>query len=143
MGTNYYLHLDVCPCCQQSAEYPLHIGKSSAGWCFGLHVRGGEWEEELPIDLDGWRELWSRPNNIIKDEYGEVITPEAMEATITQRKWRSRDERIPYGYKSWDEFDRKNHSRTGPGGLSRHVVDGHHCIGNGEGTWDLIVGDFS
>lgn len=38
MGTNYYLHSqDPCEHCGRS--YPeLHIGKSSAGWVFALHV---------------------------------------------------------------------------------------------------------
>jgi len=28
-------------------------------------------------------------------------------------------------------------------GLIRHIVDGDHCIGNGEGTYDYIKSEFS
>ena len=31
----------------------------------------------------------------------------------------------------------------GPNNLYRHTIDGSFCIGHGEGTWDLFVGDFS
>ena len=39
MGTNYYFEdsSEVCECCGRGAE-SLHIGKSSGGWCFSLHV---------------------------------------------------------------------------------------------------------
>lgn len=33
MGTNYYLHTDVCKHCKRSADR-VHIGKSSSGWPF-------------------------------------------------------------------------------------------------------------
>ena len=33
MGTNYYLHTDVCPHCNRERER-IHVGKSSAGWPF-------------------------------------------------------------------------------------------------------------
>lgn len=38
MGTNYYAEYQPpCPTCGRQ-DPPLHIGKSSAGWCFSLHV---------------------------------------------------------------------------------------------------------
>ena len=38
MGTNYYLHKKPpCEACGHEPA-PLHIGKSSGGWCFSLHV---------------------------------------------------------------------------------------------------------
>lgn len=112
MGTNYYLHRDVCPHCKRS-DSPLHIGKSSAGWCFALHV-----DEEAGINsLADWQALWASPGSKIMNEYGDNISPPEMLATITER--------------------------IHPRGLSRHIKDGRHCVGNGDGTYDLIRGEFS
>jgi len=36
-----------------------------------------------------------------------------------------------------------NQAEPGPDGLARHKVNDGHCIGHGEGTWDLIIGEFS
>ena len=35
-----------------------------------------------------------------------------------------------------------HHAIPGPNGLLRHRI-GEHCIGHGDGTWDLIRGEFS
>ncbi len=114
MSTNYYLHQKPdCECCGRSFE-PLHIGKSSGGWCFSLHV--------MPDDgintLDDWRVIWAAPGAFVRDEYGERVPLERLEKIITQRSWRD-------------------------GMPKRNDVDGRHCIGNGEGPWDYIVGEFS
>lgn len=34
-------------------------------------------------------------------------------------------------------------AEIGPNNLLRSRVDGVNCIGHGEGTWDLIAGEFS
>ena len=132
MGTNYYLTLDVCEHCGRGSER-LHIGKSSAGWCFSLHVI----PDEGINDLSDWEARWSQPNVRIVDEYGDVIPPETMLATITNRQWK--------GTKTIDTPDwlASNHAERGPRGLARYRVDGHHCIGQGVGTYDLITGEFS
>ena len=45
---------------------------------------------------------------------------------------------------SVEEFHKHNMSFTDEHTkLLRHRVDGIHCIGNGEGTYDFIRGDFS
>lgn len=106
MGTNYYLHRNTCEHCGRSDER-IHIGKSSAGWCFSLHVIPGEIES-----LEDWEEAW--PSGIIKDEYDEIVSPEEMKKTITER----------------DEFKAKRH-------------EGRFCAGHGDGPWDLVEGDFS
>jgi hypothetical protein len=94
-------------------EETLHIGKSSAGWVFSLNTH-----PEAGIEsLDDWRAAWA--NCPIKNEYGERITPQEMERVITQREaWQGRQ-------------------------LSRHTVDGRHCIARGDGTFDLMRGEFS
>ena len=113
MGTNYYLH-EREPCASCGREHKgMHIGKSSAGWAFSLHV--SKWENVE--SLDDWRRLWSQPGSYIVDEYGQRITTADMEAVIT--------------------------SRAHPHGLRRHDIDGRHCLGHGDGTWDYIAGEFS
>jgi len=136
MGTNYYIVDNVCDKCGRYDEI-YHIGKSSGGWCFSLHV-----EPERGINtLGDIRKLWE--NLVIKDEYEESLLPEEMLDIIMNRKWKSRDSNKPYGYKSWDEFHKQNGSESGPNGLVRSRIDGRHCVGHGDGTWDLIVGEFS
>lgn len=114
MGTNYYLHQKPdCECCGRPFE-PLHIGKSSGGWCFALHVM----PEDNINTLDDWRELWIKPGTFIRNEYGENVLIDDMESIITER--------------------------TCHGGKPRRIdIDGRHCIGHGAGTWDYIVGEFS
>lgn len=141
MGTNYYLHQKPdCECCGRPFE-PLHIGKSSAGWCFSLHV--------LPEDgintLDDWRKLWGAPGAHIRNEYGESVTVDDLERWITERglerDWS--DERWWRGFcSSEQDFHNRNHSERGPRGLLRHRI-GSFCIAHGDGPWDCMVGEFS
>lgn len=80
MGTNYYLEeKSPCECCGRGYP-PLHIGKSSAGWNFSLHVIEGEIET-----LDQWKERWSKEGVRIVNEYGDTLTPDEMLKVITQR----------------------------------------------------------
>lgn len=150
MGTNFYLHKNACQCCKRSQE-KLHIGKSSHGWCFTLHVDQTEGVEDLP----DWEKLFADPANVIVDEYGELVTAESMMATITQRA-RSREEGVlgdsldlypePFGrVMTWGEFYERNQAEPGPNNLLRHRIDpeGYRCVKHGEGTWDCVRGEFS
>lgn len=138
MGTNYYLHGKVCAHCGRG-EDPLHIGKSSGGWCFGLHVIP---EKEIN-SLEDWKMEWVKdPASVIRDEYGNNLTPEEMLLIITKRTGNRNGDKIPFSYDSWESFHRENHSSPGPNGLVRHAI-GDYCVGHGEGTWDLIPGEFS
>ncbi len=128
MGTNYYLEFEACPTCGKSDE-PLHIGKSSGGWCFSLHIiPNGNIE-----DLADWMAVWSRPRRKIVDEYGGKISPAEMQKIITKRSSVREDNGFDYA---------ANDAELGPNGLARSKVDGRHCIGHGKGTWDLITGEF-
>lgn len=127
MGMNYYAKHGICPTCGHGAE-TRHLGKSSMGWCFLLHV----YPEERICDLPDWKLLWE--DAVIVNEEGEPISTEAMLATITKRMGRE----IPT--RAWCK---ENHAEPGPEMLARCVIDGSHCIGHGEGTWDLLVGEFS
>lgn len=130
MGTNYYLQVDdVCPSCGASKKR-LHIGKSSAGWCFSLHVI----PEKGLNTLSDWRERWSKSR--ILDEYGRGISVTEIENIITNRSCPVRN--IPFG----GDYYSANSAEPGPNGLLRYKVDGY-CVGHGEGTWDYILGEFS
>lgn len=113
MGTNYYLHQDCCDKCGRSAD-KVHIGKSSAGWCFSLRID----PDDGINSLADWEARWSQPNTRVVNEYGDVVPLDALRRTITEREW------------------------SGPGGLRRHPIDGF-CKAHGDGTYDLVFGDFS
>lgn len=61
---------------------------------------------------------WPKSGAFVRNEYGERVPIEELEDIITNREWRGK---MPH----------------------RNYVDGRHCIGHGEGTWDYIVGEFS
>lgn len=138
MGTNYYLETDVCARCGRGDDR-LHIGKSSGGWCFSLHVD--------PVQginsLDDWLVRFENPTTRIVDEYGDEVTSAEMLRIITGRngnpdEWSG----PPPGYLNWAAFHECNHSEPGPRGLLRHRI-GRFCVGHGDGTYDLIPGEFS
>lgn len=131
MGTNYYLKTKICPHCKAGGE-TIHIGKSSGGWYFALHVD----PERGFANLDDWKSLFTQPNSKIFDEYNKEISVEEMLKTITERTW----PRV----KDWtqEEYD-QNHAQPGINGLARHKIEAGHCVSHGDGTWDCIVGEFS
>jgi len=107
------------------------------GWCFLLHI------DEKHKNLADWVEAWSKPDAMIVDEYGSSVRPEEMLLVITARSHRRpwpEKAAHPFG---WEKFHIYNHSEEGPNGLVRAKIDGSHCVGHGDGTWDLIAGDFS
>lgn len=102
MGTNYYLKepdTNVCDCCRHSDPgRELHIGKSSAGWVFSLHIY-----PELGInDLENWVYWWTK--GTITNEYGETLSPGEMMHIIQNRGPDAR--RTSFAHKhgegSWD-----------------------------------------
>ena len=133
MGTNYYLHAPACFHCGHEAEKPIHLGKSSIGWCFGLHVSPEDgiccWEDIQQLIEDKLCEEWC-----IKNEYGEQISLVDFIETVTKRS----------GNRPWEKDALLiNHAIQGPNNLARRVIDHWHCIGHGEGTYDYIIGEFS
>ena len=145
MGTNYYWHRDVCEHCNRS-NMKIHIGKSSGGWCFGLHVDplGHQWYPSADganpalriCDLTDWKKLWKEPKSKILDEYGTELSPKEMLGVITKRKWKREKMRT-------DDWLNSNYAVEGPNGLFRHRLDHKFCIAHGKGTWDLLIGEFS
>jgi hypothetical protein len=141
MGTNYYWIKEdtTCPHCgrRDPDETSVHIGKSSCGWCFSLHV-----DPSIGIgSLDDWIERFD--TGFIEDEYGDRLSVGEMMSVIVDRYSDVLfDEKKWMGYRDEADFHLKNQSFRGPNNLLRHKI-GRHCIGNGAGTWDLIVGEFS
>ena len=137
MGTNYYYNPKVCKECGHIDE-GIHIGKSSAGWCFALHVapEGGWDTKDIPIaNLEDWKKLFYSDDAKIEDEYGDLITPDEMMSVITKRSWDSKEEhKLSYLV--------LNEAEVGPNGLLR-MMEGERCVGHGDGTWDLVIGEFS
>jgi hypothetical protein len=136
MGTNYYLHAPKCFHCGKEAEKPLHLGKSSKGWCFGLHVYP-------ELDLHNWADIWSHihykteeEGYEIKNEYGDLIDPALFFSIVWDRS--GRPEKLLD--KQWLA---DNYATIGPYGLARHALYPGHCIGHGEGPFDYIIGEFS
>lgn len=125
MGTNYYLWKDwSC----------LHIGKSSSGWCFALHVI----PEKGINDLGDWKKLWeNEEETVITDDCGTEFGKTFLEREIAERGI------LPGPSHESDRWFAENSAENGPNGLVRHRIDGKYCTGHGEGTWDLMIGDFS
>ena len=136
MGTNYYHYQNVCAHCGRG-DAPRHIGKSSGGWCFSLHV----YPEDGIKTLVDWEKILGAGGEI-RDEYDKDISLKEMLEIIKERNWKPRG-KGPVMYASWEEFHERNYSEFGPNNLMRHKVDMKYCIGHGEGTWDLIIGEFS
>lgn len=123
MGTNFYLKEDE-----------RHIGKSSVGWCFSLHV----YPEEGINNLDDWKQEWSGKQII--NEYDELVTEEQMLSCICKRTWGQPGR---YDNEAGKVFLAENYAEMGPNNLLRRIIDGWYTIGHGEGTWDYCIGEFS
>ena len=146
MGTNYYWHKEAqCPECGHLND-GYHIGKSSAGWCFGLQAFPSEstidWDlEERGFTIDSlldWIREWRKyPLGIILDEYGVECSEIFMLKNITRTGYTGKQCTMSEG-----ELQ-SNHAVYAPNGLLRHQINGWHCVGHGKGNWDMIVGDFS
>ena len=133
MGTNYYFYpFKQCPECGREVER-VHIGKSSGGWCFALHVM----PEEGVNTWSDWQDFFKNyKESYIKDEYGQRITVDELKSVVEDRKW----DRV----RSWSLQElARNSAEPGPNGLVRHKIDGTHCVGHGDGTYDYILGEFS
>lgn len=123
MGTNFYLHRPSQTRCSTCGHDPfdssLHIGKSSYGWCFALHVI----PEENINCLEDWKRELSKEGCEIYNEYEEKLSMEELLKIITNRG---------------------DGLYTQKGNIPiRHQIDGTHCVAHGEGTYDYIKGEFS
>ena len=135
VGTNYYWikpGKKCLSCGTLLGEERLHIGKSSAGWVFALHV----YPTKNILDLPDWWRLWQQDVTEIRDEYGKLVSRADMLSCVLARMGsdgsgnRENDDR-------WYHLNRVE---RGPFGLARARIDGIHCVGHGSGTYSLNVG---
>ena len=126
-GTNYYWYGDCRECGQLQK---LHIGKSSAGWYFLLHVIPG-----VIDNLEDWEKRFEDEDSFILDEYRNPVSPKVMRNTVCVRN-------APRSVHTGD-FMRSNYAEMGKNNLVRFVEGLAHCIGHGEGPWSYITGEFS
>lgn len=134
MGTNYYWYeRKACELCgRHYDDQRIHIGKSSGGWCFSIHVI----PEKGINSLKDWIERFERPGSIILNEYDETITANQMIKIIEDRHWLASN-RLD------DKWFDENMAVPGPNNLARFRIDGVRCVGHGTGTYDYIIGNFS
>ena len=133
MGTNYYLEgLVQVPCEKCGRPYEQerkHIGKSSAGWVFALHVYPDQGIKDLP----DWYDLWGKLGVRIRDSYGGVLTRvEMLDQVLGRFGARHRN-------KESELWFMQNGAEPGPYGLARAKL-GPRVIGHGLGTYSLHIG---
>lgn len=93
----------------------LHIGKSSGGWRFALHVM----PKHGIHDFMDWMAMAIDPEWVVINEYCNIINYVELIRLVAYRQPMPQCE------------------------LKYHTIDLTHCIGHGSGTWDLIAGEFS
>ena len=148
MGTNYYLRKKNYKDNRfDRSDIGLHIGKSSYGWSFSLHVIPG-----IAENLEDWEVLWSSRPFVIVDEYGNKVSKEEMLSIVTERGKLSPEHKYS-GLKRRhpdipeDEWDKGTH-------LRRHIPEFRYDErGNADYKelnkinwglgYDLLVGDWS
>lgn len=141
MGTNYYLVTKKRPEIERKIFHMLsdgiHIGKSSYGWCFSLHV----YPEHGINNLTDWEALIESSKGNIYNEYSDSIDKhDFIYDIIYNRKWAGTI-RNPDDIQNQKFLD-MNNAQEGPNNLLRSKIDNIHCIGHGYGTYDYIIGDF-
>lgn len=70
MGTNFTWHDLPCNHCGRFDE--VHVGKSSAGWCFLFHAYEDEYNVfGFPVrSRADWRRVFTERSGVLVDEYG-------------------------------------------------------------------------
>lgn len=130
MSTNYYIKEKSM--LGEKFDHLIHIGLSSYGWCFQLHVI----PEKGINNLDDWKKIFKLIDNNkshIVDEYDRKISYNEMIRIIENRNIDNSNQ-ISSCKKNNAEYELNN--------LKRSTLDSR-CIGHGNGTYDYIVGDFS
>lgn len=135
MGTNYYVRPHSLWMFEPAEDQILHLGESSAGWCFKLRVYPERGINDLPNWIPILRGSEYRPPAEVYDEYGDRVEYNNMLEIITRRS----------GNRTYDKEKYSELVRPGPNGLLRYA----ECAGfglnvrQGSGTWDCIENEFS
>lgn len=125
MSTNYYATIDAAEPCAHCGHVPeprrIHIGKSSAGWTFALHVEPDD--PEHPSTWSEWLAFLARADVSIEDEYG-LPCQLATFVDVVECRSSSRPSPAP-------EWMERNGAVPGPRGLVRRHLS-VYTIGHGE-----------
>ena len=73
MGTNYYIHAGICPCCKHPTD-SWHLGKSGRTLQYL-----DDWEGpygNFANSMEQWEAIIRDERSTVVDEYGEVIDKE-------------------------------------------------------------------
>lgn len=141
MSTNYYL--------KRPDSTTIHLGKSSIGWTFALHVYPGSNINDLSQTIANIELEKKNNDSIIIDEYGKELTYHQF-LEVVARRYNPRIIKAGWEsdwwsdfYDSEEHFHQCNNSVRGPSGLLRRKIEEKgFCIGHGYGTWDYCVGEF-
>lgn len=132
MSTNFFLVPPQCPCCGHQ-DKSIHLGKSSVGWTFGLRIRPDDninnWNDIVSLIKEKQADYWQ-----IQDEYGTPFSFAQFSYVVCERQGK----RASFS-PSWLA---QNYAMEGPNNLVRRLIDGQHCVGHGDGTYDYLVGSF-
>lgn len=180
MGTNYYAVMNKSKFTEteildmqseeehielEDGEFLVHLGKSSFGWRFSLHIYPAS-------GIMNWFDLQNiiHQGIVIYDEYGEEVPYDVFCGIVMDR---NRDMEFPMkilanrntpdkfeileggilgGYvivnDDYEYFDATGYSLDKKGNIIT-PIDGRHCIGNGRNTedfcqtYDYMIGNFS
>lgn len=105
MGTNYYYIADECGSCGRYDK--IHIGKSSGGWPFSVHI--------IPEkNLMCWQDWYDKIKfqGRIKDEYGADVTLKELDELVKMKRG-YKDERYVLDHYRDHSYFAKPDKKTG------------------------------
>lgn len=112
----------------------IHVGKSSAGWVFLLHIH----PDKNIYSLEDYCNIWYDPNIALYNEYDELISPKQLEHTICDRALE--DDRLTQA--EIKQFCKENQCRYDASyGLFRYDLD-EFTIPTSK-SYDITTKDFS
>lgn len=149
MSINYYLVKSVQrsqPAATQNQLMRLHIGLDSAGWNFALHA----YPDKGISTWADWLDVFEQNSDLqIIDEYGLPVPVSEFIDIVTKRQ--------PLSSPFSKEFLKRNQCTVSEYGLASAYLDLEAisslatcpaqrvttgCISHGEGTWEMLIGDF-
>ena len=98
MGTNYYLHYNVCEC--RGRQDSIHIGKCSCGWKFLFH-----WHPNIR-NVKEYKDIMKQEGSYILDEYHQPISYDEFWIMVEEKQNEERHEEFSdidgYDFVSFD-----------------------------------------
>lgn len=100
MGTNYYHVKNECSHCGRGDER-VHIGKSSIGWPFSVHVI----PEANIANWQDWYDLLKIQGRIV-DEYGRDTSLSELNEIVLNKRRHKNDKHVLDCYKEYPQYSR-------------------------------------